>query len=188
MFEGIHEDLQDEQGNTLELWHGTPGEGFSEFKDEKLGSTRDYGFYGRGHYLTPDRENAEEYTTNEYEKPGAVMGPLHAALKNPYVWDASEQGAHRTLRDLQSMGIMKGQDRLEPWDNLQSHHIRPFMAEMQKRGHDGVVVRTNDYHEGKPHRVSEIVVFKPTAIKHKDAAAFDPNDPNIYRANGGAIK
>jgi hypothetical protein len=188
MFEGIHEDLQDEQGNPLELWHGTPSEPFSEFKDEKLGSTRDYGFYGRGHYLTPDRENAEEYTTNEYEKPGAVMGPLHAALKNPYVWDASEQGAHRTLRDLQSMGIMKGQDRLEPWDNLQSHHIRPFMAEMQKRGHDGVVVRTNDYHEGKPHRVSEIVVFKPSAIKHKDAAVFDPNDPNIYRANGGAIK
>jgi hypothetical protein len=187
MFEGIHEDLQNEDGTPKELWHGTPSEPFSEFKDEKLGSTRDYGFYGRGHYLTPDRENAEEYTTNEYEKPGAVMGPLHAALKNPYVWDASEQGAHRTLRDLQSMGIMKGQDRLEPWDNLQSHHIRPFMAEMQKRGHDGVVVRTNDYSGEKPHRVSEIVVFKPTAIKHKDAAVFDPEDPNIYRANGGEV-
>lgn len=181
MFEGIHEDLQDEQGNPKELWHGTPSEPFEEFKDAKLGSTRDYGFYGRGHYLTPDRENAEEYTTNEYEKPGAVMGPLHAALKNPYVWDASEQGSHRTLRDLQSMGIMKGQARLEPWDNLQGHHIRPFMDEMQKRGHDGVVMKTG-------RGVQEVVVFKPTAIKHRDAERFDPNDPNIYRANGGAIK
>jgi hypothetical protein len=188
MFEGIHEDLQDEQGKPMDLWHGTPSEPFDEFKDAKLGSTRDYGFYGRGHYLTPDRDTAEEYTTNEYEKPGTVMGPLHAALKNPYIWDASDQGAHRTLRDLQSMGIMKGQAKLEAWDNLQRHHIDPFMREMQKRGHDGVVVRTNDYSGDKPHRVSEIVVFKPSAIKHKDAAVFDPNDPNIYRAKGGAIK
>ena len=181
MFEGIHEDLQDEQGNPLELWHGTPSEPFEEFKDAKLGSTRDYGFYGRGHYLTPDRENAEEYTTNEYEKPGTVMGPLHAALKNPYIWDASEQGSHRTLRDLQSMGIMKGQARLEPWDNLQGHHVRPFMDEMQKRGHDGVVMKTG-------RGVQEIVVFKPSAIKHKDAERFDPNDPNIYHARGGVAK
>lgn len=187
MFEGIHEDLQDERGNPLELWHGTPGEGFSEFKDEKLGSTRDYGFYGRGHYLTPDQENASEYAGSHADE-GTLMGPLHAALKNPYIWDASEQGAHRTLRDLQSMGIMKGQDRLEAWDNLQRHHIDPFMREMQKRGHDGVIVRTNDYHEGKPYRVSEIVVFKPSAIKHKDAERFDPNDPNIYHARGGVAK
>ena len=187
MFEGIHEDLQDEQGNPLDLWHGTPGEGFSEFKDEKLGSTRDHGFYGRGHYLTPDAEGASEYAGSHADE-GTLMGPLHAALKNPYIWDASDQGAHRTLRDLQSMGIMKDQGKLEAWDNLQRHHIDPFMAEMQKRGHDGVVVRTNDYSGEKPHRVSEVVVFKPTAIKHKDAAVFDPKDPNIYRANGGAIK
>lgn len=187
MFEGIHEDLQDEQGNPLELWHGTPGEGFSEFKDEKLGSTRDYGFYGRGHYLTPDQENASEYAGSHADE-GTLMGPLHAALKNPYIWDASEQGAHRTLRDLQSMGIMKGQDRLEAWDNLQRHHIDPFMREMQKRGHDGVIVRTNDYTGEKPHKVSEVVVFKPSAIKHKDAERFDPNDPNIYHARGGVAK
>jgi hypothetical protein len=187
MFEGMHEDLQDEQGKPMDLWHGTPGEGFSEFKDEKLGSTRDHGFYGRGHYLTPDLEGASEYAGSHADE-GTVMGPLHAALKNPYVWDASDQGAHRTLRDLQSMGIMKDKDKLEAWDNLQRHHIDPFMREMQKRGHDGVVVRTNDYSGDKPHRVSEIVVFKPSAIKHKDAAVFDPNDPNIYRAKGGAIK
>jgi hypothetical protein len=187
MFEGIHEDLQDEQGNPLELWHGTPGEGFSEFKNEKLGSTRDHGFYGRGHYLTPDQEGASEYAGESADE-GTLMGPLHAALKNPYVWDASDKGAHSTLRDLQSMGIMKGQDKLEPWDNLQRHHIDPFMAEMQKRGHDGVVVRTNDYSGEKPHRVSEVVVFKPSAIKHKDAKSFDPNDPNIYHARGGVAK
>lgn len=187
MFEGIHEDLQDEQGNPLELWHGTPSEPFEEFKDAKLGSTRDHGFYGRGHYLTPDQENASEYAGSHADE-GTLMGPLHAALKNPYIWDASEQGAHRTLRDLQSMGIMKGQDRLEAWDNLQRHHIDPFMREMQKRGHDGVIVRTNDYTGEKPHKVSEIVVFKPSAIKHKDAERFDPNDPNIYHARGGVAK
>ena len=178
MFEGMHEDLTNEDGTPKELWHGTPGEGFEAFDDAKLGSTRDYGFYGRGHYLTPDRDVAEEYTTNEYENPGTVMGPLHAALKNPYIWDTSDAGSHRTLRDLQSMGIMKGQGKLEPWDNLQRHHIDPFMREMKNRGHDGVLVKGDS-------GLSEVVVFKPTAIKHRDAEVFDPNDPRIMRAGGG---
>ncbi len=184
MFEGIHPDLQDEQGNPMELWHGTPGEGFEAFDDKKLGSTRDYGFYGRGHYLTPDAEGAAEYAGSHSEE-GTLMGPLHAALKNPYIWDTSSDNAsHRTLRDLQSMGIMKEKSQLDPWDNLQRHHIDPFMREMQKRGHDGVIVRTQSY-DDRPHQVSEVVVFKPSAIKHKDAEVFDPNDPRIMRASGG---
>ncbi len=40
----------------------------------------------------------------------------------------------------------------------------------------------------RPHKVTEVVVFKPTAIKHKDAKRFDPNDPNIYHARGGVAK
>lgn len=190
MFEGMHEDLQNEDGTPKELWHGTPHEGaFDEFDNSRLGE-RDAGFYGRGHYLAPDKDTANEYTVgqDDVQWGGQIVGPLHAALKNPYIWDASDRGAHSTLRDLQSMGIMKGQGKLEPWDNLQRHHIDPFMREMQKRGHDGVVVRTNDYTGEKPHKVSEVVVFKPSAIKHKDAKSFDPNDPNIYHARGGVAK
>ena len=190
MFDGMHEDLQNEDGTPKELWHGTPHEGaFDEFDNSRLGE-RDAGFYGRGHYLAPDKDTANEYTVgqDDVQWGGQIVGPLHAALKNPYVWDASDKGAHSTLRDLQSMGIMKGQAKLEPWDNLQRHHIDPFMREMQKRGHDGVIVRTNDYTGEKPHRVSEVVVFKPSAIKHKDAKSFDPNDPNIYHARGGVAK
>jgi hypothetical protein len=190
MFEGMHEDLQNEDGTPKELWHGTPHEGaFDEFDNSRLGE-RDAGFYGRGHYLAPDKDTANEYTVgqDDVQWGGQIVGPLHAALKNPYVWDASDKGAHSTLRDLQSMGIMKDKDKLEAWDNLQRHHIDPFMREMQKRGHDGVIVRTNDYTGEKPHRVSEVVVFKPSAIKHKDAKSFDPNDPNIYHARGGVAK
>lgn len=189
MFEGIHEDLQDEQGNPLELYHGTPGEGFSEFKDENLGK-RDTGFYGRGHYLTPDQGSAEEYADPNQMGSGTVMGPLHAALKNPYVWDMSnETKAYSTLKDLHSMGIMRDRNtRMNPWDNLKSHEINTFMEHMGKRGHDGVIVKQPNWQDGEGSSVSEIVVFKPTAIKHKDAAVFDPKDPNIYRANGGAIK
>ena len=76
------------------------------------------------------------------------------------------------------MGIMKGQGKLEPWDNLQRHHIDPFMREMKTRGHDGVLVKGDN-------GLSEVVVFKPTAIKHRDAEVFDPNDPRIMRAGGG---
>lgn len=179
MFEGIHEDLTNEDGTPKELWHGTPGAGFEAFDDAKLGN-RDAGFYGRGHYLTPIKGNAEGYADPDEMGAGTVMGPLHAALKNPYVWDTSDQGSHKTLRDLQSMGIMREKNELNPWDNLQQHHIKPFMSEMKKRGHDGVIVKT----EGG---ISEVVAFDPKTIKHRDAEVFDPNDPRIMRDDGGRI-
>ena len=187
MFEGMHEDLQNEQGKPMDLWHGTPGEGFSEFKDEKLGS-RDTGFFGRGHYLTPDQGSAEEYSDPNQMGEGTVMGPLHAALKNPYVWDMSDENkAYRTKKDLETMGI-KRDGRLNPWDNLMSHEIGTFMKHMNQRGHDGVIVKQPNWQDGEGSRVTEVVVFKPSAIKHKDAKSFDPNDPNIYHARGGVAK
>jgi hypothetical protein len=190
MFQDIHHDLQDDQGKPMDLYHGTPGEGFEAFDNSKVGSERDAGFFGRGHYLTPNYDTAEEYASDDQGEPGTVMGPLHAALKNPYVWDMSnETKAYSTLKDLHSMGIMRDRNtRMNPWDNLKSHEINTFMEHMGKRGHDGVIVKQPNWQDGEGSSVSEIVVFKPSAIKHKDAAVFDPNDPNIYRANGGAIK
>lgn len=186
MFQGIHPDLQNEEGKPMDLYHGTPVEGgFEAFDDAKLGQ-RDAGFYGRGHYLTPIKGAAEGYADPDMQGTGTIMGPMHAALKNPFVWDVSDPDkAHRTLRDLQSMGVMKHQDTLEPWDNLQRHHIDDFMRAMRVRGHDGVVFRSgaNRAHKG----ISEIVVFKPTAIKHAEAEVFDPNDPRIRRAEGGKV-
>jgi hypothetical protein len=189
MFEGMHEDLQDEQGKPMELWHGTPSEGFNEFDNSKVGSERDAGFYGRGHYLTPDYDTAEEYASHsETGEVGKVMGPLHAALKNPFVWDMSDENkAYRTKKDLETMGI-KRDGRLNPWDNLMSHEIDTFMKHMNQRGHDGVIVKQPNWQDGEGSRVTEVVVFKPTAIKHKDAERFDPNDPNIYHARGGVAK
>lgn len=189
MFEGMHEDLQDEQGKPMELWHGTPSEGFNEFDNSKVGSERDAGFYGRGHYLTPDYDTAEEYASHsETGEVGKVMGPLHAALKNPFVWDMSDENkAYRTKKDLETMGI-KRDGRLNPWDNLMSHEIDTFMKHMNQRGHDGVIVKQPNWQDGEGSRVTEVVVFKPSAIKHKDAERFDPNDPNIYHARGGVAK
>jgi hypothetical protein len=182
MFQGIHPDLQGESGAPLDLYHGTAHpEEFEAFDDAKLGA-RDAGFYGRGHYLSPDKGNAEEYGED-----GTVIGPLHAALKNPYVWDVSDDmKSSKTLRDLQSMGIMRDKDELRSWDNLQQHHVRPFMAEMQKRGHDGVIVKTG--HEHLPNGIAEVVAFDPKTIKHKEAEVFDPTDPRIRREAGGEVE
>jgi len=187
MFQGIHPDLQDESGAPLNLYHGTPqGKEFEAFDDAKLGE-RDAGFHGRGHYLTPSMDTANEYTMGDGDQgEGMIVGPLHAALKNPYIWDVSDDmKSNKTLRDLQSMGIMRGQEKLKPWDNLQQHHIQPFMAEMKKRGHDGVVVKTG--HEWLPNGISEVVAFDPKTIKHTDAEAFDPTDPRIRREDGGEV-
>ena len=180
MFEGMSEHLRDDEGKPMELWHGTPGQPFEAFDNSKIG-VRDPGFFGRGHYLTPDRGVAEAYADPDEMGRGSVMGPLHAALKNPYVWDVSDENkAHKTLRDLQTMGVMQGKDRMDPWDNLQRHHIDQFMQHMQQRGHDGVIHKTG-------FGPQEIVVFNPNMIKHRDAEVGDPNDPRIMRASGGRL-
>jgi hypothetical protein len=193
MFEGIHPDLTGEGGAPLDLYHGTTQDKeFEAFDDAKLGA-RDAGFYGRGHYLTPEKEIADSYTSSDdkYDfdgEPvkGTVIGPLHAALKNPYVWDvSSKMKSHSTLRDLQSMGIMREKSKLEPWDNLSSHHVKPFMNAMSERGHDGVVVKTG--REYLTNGISEVVAFDPRSIKHKEAEVFDPNDPRIRREDGGEV-
>lgn len=178
MFQGVHPDLQGEGGAPLDLYHGTPSnQEFEAFDNAKLGA-RDAGFYGRGHYLTPIKGNAEGYADPDEMGTGTVMGPLHAALKNPFVWDTSDAGSHRTLRDLQSMGVMRDRSELRPWDNLQRHEIGQFMGHMKQRGHDGVVMKTDN-------GISEVVAFDPKTIKHRDAEVFDPNDPRIRREAGG---
>jgi hypothetical protein len=183
MFQDIHPSLQGESGAPLDLYHGTTQDKeFEAFDDSKVG-VRDVGFFGRGHYMTPHRDTAQLYA-GANEDDGTVIGPLHAALKNPYVWDVSDDmKSQGTLRDLQSMGIMRDKNKLRSWDNLQQHHIQPFMAEMKKRGHDGVVVKTG--HEHLPNGIAEVVAFDPKTIKHTEAEAFDPNDPRIRRDDGG---
>jgi hypothetical protein len=185
MFQDIHPSLQGESGAPLDLYHGTTQDKeFEAFDDAKLG-VRDVGFFGRGHYMTPHRDTAQLYA-GANEDDGTVIGPLHAALKNPYVWDVSDDmKSQGTLRDLQSMGIMRDKNELRSWDNLQQHHIQPFMAEMKKRGHDGVVVKTG--HEHLPNGIAEVVAFDPKTIKHTEAEAFDPTDPRIRRDDGGRV-
>lgn len=186
MFEGMSEHLRDDQGQPMDLYHGTTGQPFEAFDNSKMGR-RDAGFYGSGHYLTPEPSVAESYADPEMMGRGAVLGPLHAALKNPYVWDVSDGNkAHSTLRDLQSMGIMRDARKLEPWDIVQRHEMDRFMGAMKQRGHDGVILKTPSYDE-RPHQISEIVVFNPNMIKHRDAEVGDPNDPRIMRATGGKV-
>lgn len=174
-YRDMHPELMDEQGKPLDLYHGTPGEPFEAFDDKKIGQ-RYAGFYGRGHYLTPERDNAEEY--------GNVMGPLHAALKNPFVWDLSDEAkADRTKRKLTEFGVMKGhKGELRSWDNLQRWEVDKFTNAALNAGHDGVIMKT---HSGP----KEIVVFDPRKIKHatKNSGAFDTTNPNIYKASGGPV-
>jgi hypothetical protein len=188
MFEGMHEDLLGDDGKPMDLWHGTPHpEEFEAFDDAKIGSNTDHGWRGRGHYLTPEEGLADAYADPDMIGEGTVIGPLHAALKNPYIWDtSSDNAAHRTLRDLQSMGLMTGQGKLEPHHIIEGRDMDQFMQHMQERGHDGVLVKTKDHSGKRPHQITEVVVFKPNAIKHKEAEVFDPTDPRIRRASGGA--
>ena len=180
MFEGMHESLLDDEGKPMDLWHGTPGPKFDSFDDKKVGQ-RDAGFYGSGHYLTPHHGAAEGYADPDEMGGGNVLGPFNAALKNPFIWDnSSPENNHSTLRKLQSLGVMKYKDKLEPYDIVQRHEMDQFMQGMRANGHDGVIHKT-------PHGVNELVVFKPNLIKHRDAEVGDPEDARFMRSTGGRL-
>lgn len=172
MFEGMSEHLMDDEGKPLDLWHGTPvPEGFDQFDDSKVGS-RDHGFYGRGHNLTPLKSMAEGYTGETFwdDKPtGKVLGPFNAELKNPFVWDVSDENkAYATAKALRDLGVHR-EGVLPVWDHLRRHEVDDFMDAATARGHDGVIYRG-------PKGVREIVVFKGSQIK-----------PRPERAGGGKV-
>lgn len=70
----------DAAGYPLPLYHGT-GTKFNYFDDNKIGSNYlDLGFYGRGHYFTPQKEAAEGYAS-VFDTP--MMYKVYGNFKNP---------------------------------------------------------------------------------------------------------
>lgn len=162
-------------GNPLVVYHGTSLE-FQTFDNGKLGS-RDPGFFGEGHYFTPDKEGALDYADSAAQDAGAEAGKVletYVSIKNPFVWDMSDAGASATRQALAGMGIKRDSVRGNSAALGNSKERALFNRAVREAGHDGVIVRDED-------GIQEVVAFNPEQIKSAtdNNGQYDPTNPNI---------
>ena len=105
----------DENGEPLVVYHRSPNE-FNVFNTEKIGTSTDYGAWGRGFYLSPVDAGIPY---------GKVKYTLYANLKKPYILKREDKNIGR-IRDLIDTDRGKG-----------------FTEKLESEGYDGVIYYEN---------------------------------------------
>lgn len=145
----------DEHGRPQVFYHGTT-HNFKSFDPSKSGQ-KDHGWYGVGHYFTPDVYTASAYSTYDgHNTTGANVMPVYLKLHNPYNWT-------------KDIPIKKTQeDSMEATMNIRN------------AGHDGVFVKNEYVHPGHEN-FYEVVAFHPHQIKSAlgNTGGFKPDTSNI---------
>lgn len=129
----------DEHGRPQVFYHGTD-KSFNTFDPSKHGD-KDHGWYGHGHYFTPDRDTASAYSVYDEKHPhGANVMPVYLKVHKPFKWS-------------QEMEPLKTKE-----DSAES------TKSLKAMGHDGVFVQ-NKYCNPEHEKFYETVVFHPNQIK-----------------------
>lgn len=183
----------DGEGKPLVVYHGTQ-EGFSEFKDEKIGTgSGNTGIFGVGHYFTESSRSADNYAQRVQDR-GSVV-PAYLQLKKPFRIDES-----KTLAEFrETLASMKG---VTPDDIAKIEATRRDIGQgdstfsMRVNTHDSVIgnlgnerftelLKQNGYdgvwvNHGKK-AMSEIVAFRPEQIKSAtgNRGTFDAGSPDV---------
>lgn len=165
----------DEDGKPLVVYHGTP----ASFDAFGAGEKRDMGFFGEGHYFTPDADEAAGYSVNEDGEEGVVL-EVYVALQNPYVIDLSADAWAETKKGLARFGVASAAAAEDSVYGASTYNMlrdepRKFSARARVEGFDGVIVRGNN-------GLQEVIAFEPTQIKSAyNSGDFDPANPSIYK-------
>ena len=154
------------------LYHGTKKD-IKKFDSKNIGAN-DFGWYGRGHYLTADPGTASAYTsyddilaTGKLQNSaghGANVMPLHVQARNPYYWPEGRKAA------------------------TSKEESEALTKELLGLGHDSVIVG-NKYQDPQYAKHHEVVLFDPRKIKSAigNRGTYDINDPDITKAQGGTV-
>lgn len=118
--------VRDRNGNLLTVYHGTPRGDFTVFDSSKIGSSTDYGWYGKGFYFTPNERNAKYYAG--YLNSSRVMkGYLN--LKNPYYFrKAKTDSIQDVMSDIMGQRFDTAEETAEA-----------FTDWLKEEGYDGLV-------------------------------------------------
>jgi len=169
------------------MYHGTgAAKDFSSFSLPGNKTNRKTG--GNAIYLSTSPETAGTFA-NYGESPRII--PAHVSAKNPFDFrnpDHIEALQNALTKNFKSWlpGAMYSPQTAVNWMRggdfglLENDNVRSWM---KRRGHDSYFVTEG---EGKP---LNLAVFKPEQVKSAigNQGTFDPNDPDMTRAEGGRV-
>lgn len=140
------------------LFHGTSDD--VRYFDLDHPNRKDSGWLGTGVYLTDDPNLASFYSSATAGPVGPNVLPMKVKLKNPY---------NATLKDkerLKMISFTKGKEAARAAAD-------EWTAELQKKGHDGVVLQYDPKDVGAANASKEVVVFDTRNVR-STSAKFDP--------------
>jgi len=156
----------DETGEPMAVYHGTKAD-FAEFSPDRIGANADSGWWGRGHYFTPDPGIAEQYAKHGRLAGAQKTMPVFLNINRPFVFDAtSSDSFNKTKAEAARIGAeLNNFNRpADPAD---------FTSRAIAGGYDGAILR----YDGYP---AEYVAFSPNQIKSIwNRGTWDPNKPEI---------
>jgi hypothetical protein len=179
----------DAEGRPLVVYHGSPNpavgaRGFAFRIGATEGRRTDFGNFGDGVYMTPQKFIADVYARGNQGRGafGATL-PLYVSIQNPI--RITVAGGEYT-DEVTALGKKLGVTAIPEWRGSGQHNpewSRQFRAKALAAGYDGVITQNIDGSMG-----SEVVAFDPTQIKSAIAnvGTFDPSDPAIDRMTGTA--
>ena len=153
----------DENGEPLVVYHGSPNKGFDVFDKNKIGSTTDYGIYGKGFYFSNKKNQAEIY--------GDTVD-VFLNIRKPFI-----------LTDYHSPEQIADElDAYPEYFSIQNERVKPigsfakqgFVSYLEAKDYDGVIVKQTE-------STNEIVSFYANQIKSSidNNGNFDINNDSI---------
>lgn len=153
----------DENGEPLVVYHGSPNKGFDVFDKNKIGSTTDYGIYGKGFYFSNKKNQAELYgdTVDVFLN---IRKPLILTDYHSTEQIADELDAYPEYFSIQN-------ERVKPIGNFAK---QGFVSYLEAKDYDGVIVKQTE-------STNEIVSFHANQIKSSidNNGNFDINNDSI---------
>lgn len=175
----------DEQGRPLVVYHGSPATDIQVFDKSKIG-LRDYGYFGKGFYFTPNSEMASFYYTDNYDGADYDSGkvyPVYLNLQNPKYARSIDEGTIDTeeLKEQGYDGVIvysfneysESVRESDPYVKQEIEEAKNFTNEWwQLKNYEDEVI-------GKK-IIDEIVAFEPNQIKSTSNRGTYSESDNIY--------
>lgn len=150
-------------GYTIKAYHGTPNK-FNVFLKSRIGSTTDYGWFGRGFYFTTEKDVADVYAG--YLNDSNVI-EAYLKVQNPFVFSDYPGGENMSAGEVMDAVLGKEYGRrgeLTEEDNAQ--RSEDFTDWLRANGYDAAEIW------------SQIMILDSEQAKRTDPVTYD-NDGNI---------
>ena len=150
-------------GYTIKAYHGTPKK-FNVFSKFRIGSTTDYGWFGRGFYFTTEKEAAKVYAG--YLRDSNVI-EAYLKVHNPFVFTDYPGGEDMSPGEIMEavMGKKYG-SRGELTEEDKAQRSEDFSKWLAANNYDGVEIW------------SQIMILESAQAKRTDPVTYD-DDGNV---------